>query len=80
MLDEASATDWAALAIWIVIAILSWVSWGLLQNQRLVFDRKRGIALGIGLATTLATWCQFVLMRDRKTAADVTEWEKGIGE
>ena len=66
MFDDVSFADWTALVLWIIIAVLSWISWSLLQNQKFMFDRPRAIALGIGVTTTLATWCEFVLMREHR--------------
>ena len=62
--DAVSLADCLALGLWFIIAVLSWISWSLLQNQKFIFDRPRGIALAIGITTTLATWCEFVLMRE----------------
>ena len=64
-MNGATAADWTALGIWLLTAFLGWISWGLLQNQRVIFDTRRGVALCIGVMTTIATWCEFVLMRER---------------
>jgi len=55
--------DLCALGILLVISILSWVAWGLLQNQRIIWDRPRCIALALGVFTTCVAWGEFLLMR-----------------
>ena len=66
----ASSADWIAFALMQLIALQAWLAWGLIQNQRVQFDRRRFIALAIGMATTAASWCEIVFMRDTPRAEE----------
>lgn len=65
---DATSQEWTALGMWVLIAFQSWISWGLLQNGRVVFDTQRGLALCVGVMTTIAAWFEFILMREHNLA------------